>query len=94
MSERGATREGLDPSRAMAALLGAPTLAWLIGTVLVTVPGVGSDWAFALGGHLVLPLWIGLACVLPLAPSGRVAWTICLAAGALLSATLWLGGGA
>lgn len=94
MSQRGRTADGLDPSRAVAALVGAPALAWLIGTVVVTVPGLGSDWTFAIGGHLVLPLWVALACVLPLAPSGRVAWTICLAAGAVLSAVLWLGGGA
>ncbi|CAM4519464.1 hypothetical protein COEX109129_39030 [Corallococcus exiguus] len=40
---------------------------------------LSGPWAFALGFHVVLPVWVGLACTLPLARDGRVAWGVCLA---------------
>ncbi|NBD12209.1 hypothetical protein [Corallococcus silvisoli] len=66
-------------ARTLAAVLGAPLAALAVGAAVMAFLPVSGPWAFALGFHGVLPVWVLLACTLPLARSGRVAWGVCLA---------------
>ncbi|WP_257463253.1 hypothetical protein [Archangium lipolyticum] len=77
-----------SPARTLAALVGAPLAAFAVGAGLVALLPVTGGWAFLIGFHLVLPLWVGLACGLPLLRNGRVAWTVCAALALPLVLTL------
>jgi hypothetical protein len=64
-------------ARTLAAAVGAPLVAFTVGAaVMALAPGGVS---FALGFHVVVPLWVALACGLPLVRDGRTAWGMCLA---------------
>lgn len=66
-------------ARTLAAVVGAPLVAFSVGAGAVAFLPLSPEGAFALGFHLVVPLWVALACVLPLLRDGRVAWGVCLA---------------
>ncbi len=66
-------------ARTLAALVGAPLVAFAVGAALVAFLPVSGVWALALGFHAMVPLWVALACVLPMMRDGRVAWGVCLA---------------
>ena len=65
-------------ARTLAALVGAPLVAFTVGAALVAFLPAAGGASFALGFHVMVPLWVALACVLPLARNGRVAWGVCL----------------
>ncbi len=65
-------------ARTLAALVGAPLAAFAVGTGLVMILPSGGR-SFLIGFHLVVPLWVALACGLPLLRNGRVAWGVCAA---------------
>jgi hypothetical protein len=67
--------------RTLAVILGAPLLALLVSAFLVAYLPLSKPLAFAVGMHGLVPLWVTLACLLPLARNGLVAWAFCLAAG-------------
>lgn len=64
--------------KGLAAAFGAPACALAVGAGLASVPW-GRDLTFAVGLQIILPLWVLLACTLPLARDGRTAWGACLA---------------
>ncbi|MCY1043633.1 hypothetical protein OV208_20105 [Corallococcus sp. bb12-1] len=66
-------------ARTLATVVGAPLAAFAVGAAVMAFLPVSGPLAFAVGFHAVLPVWVGLACALPLARSGRVAWSVCLA---------------
>ncbi|WP_223637671.1 hypothetical protein [Corallococcus sp. EGB] len=66
-------------ARTLAVVLGAPLAAFAAGAAVMAFLPVSGPWAFVLGFQAVLPVWVGLACALPLTRSGRVAWGVCLA---------------
>lgn len=66
-------------ARTLAAVVGAPLVAFTWGAGSVAFLPLSAERAFAFGFHLVVPLWVALACVLPLLKNGRVAWGVCLA---------------
>ncbi|NOK20200.1 hypothetical protein [Corallococcus carmarthensis] len=76
---RGDKSANHSVARTLAAVAGAPLAAFAVGAALMAFLPVSGPWAFALGFHGVLPVWVGLACTLPLARDGRVAWGVCLA---------------
>ena len=63
----------------LAAVVGAPLVAFTVGAALVAFLPMDEGSAFALGLHLMVPLWVALACGLPLLKNGRVAWAVCCA---------------
>jgi hypothetical protein len=65
-------------ARTLAALVGAPLAAFAVGAGLVLLLPAGGR-SFLIGFHLVVPLWVVLACGLPLLRNGRVAWGVCVA---------------
>ncbi|QRN97756.1 hypothetical protein JRI60_01320 [Archangium violaceum] len=75
-------------ARTLAALVGAPLAAFAFGAGLVALLPVSGGWTFLVGFHLVVPLWVALACGLPLLRNGRVAWAVCAALMLPLVATL------
>jgi len=75
-------------ARTLAAVVGAPLVAGAVGAALVAFPPEAGGVSFALGFHVMVPLWVVLACVLPLLKNGRVAWGVCLAPLVLLAAAL------
>ena len=58
----------------LAAVVGAPVAALGLGAGIVTFVPLPEASALGLGSQLILPLWVALACTLPLATSGRRAW--------------------
>lgn len=85
MGERGAvgvrdSSKAAPPGLAhvLAALVGAPLVAFTVGASLVAFAPLPGPLAFAWGLHLMVPLWVVLACVLPLMRTGRRAWGVCL----------------
>jgi hypothetical protein len=72
-----------DAGKAVAATLAAPLVALGVSAALMAALPLRQELAFAIGLHLFIPLWVSLACVLPLARSGRWAWGACSAALAL-----------
>jgi hypothetical protein len=75
-------------ARTLAALVGAPLVAFAVGAGLVAFPPLSGVTAFALGFHVMVPLWVALACVLPMMKNGRVAWGVCLALALPIAAAL------
>ena len=75
-------------ARTLAALVGAPLVALMVGAALVALLPVGEGSAFALGLHAVIPLWVALACGLPLMKNGWRAWGVCLAVALPLAVVL------
>ena len=74
-AEDKAARHSL--ARTLAAGVGAPLVALAVGSALMALgPG---EVSFLLGFHVVVPLWVALACGLPLVRDGRTAWGVCLA---------------
>jgi hypothetical protein len=63
--------------RALAAAFGAPLTAAVVTTALARLLPVSKPSALAWGHHLLVPLWVLLACVLPLQRSGKRAWLLC-----------------
>jgi hypothetical protein len=84
----------VDPGRILAALIGAPIVAWLAGTWSIACLPVPVAWSFLIGSHMVVPLWVALACTLPLARSARAAWTYCALPSLAFGAMILLWGGA
>jgi hypothetical protein len=72
------TRRDHDLAKTLAALLGAPIAAFLLGASLSRLLPFQEDAAFAWGVHVIAPLWVCLAVLLPLARDGRRAWAYCL----------------
>jgi hypothetical protein len=66
-------------ARTLAAVVGAPLVAFAVGAAVMAFLPVSGPWSFALGFHVVLPVWVALTCALPLARDGRRAWGLCLA---------------
>jgi hypothetical protein len=85
-----APKSAIDAGRALAALLGAPLLALVLGTWLSAFLPLRDESSFAIGGQLVIPLWVVLTCTLPLARSARAAWAYCLAPASLAGGMLLL----
>lgn len=77
-------------ARTLAALLGAPLAAFAVGAGLVAFLPVSPEVAYLIGFHVMVPLWVALACVLPLLKNGRVAWSVCLALGGPVAVALVL----
>ncbi|NPD27984.1 hypothetical protein D7Y27_12060 [Corallococcus sp. AB004] len=76
---RGNNAANHSAARTLATVMGAPLAACAVGAAVMAFLPVSGPWAFALGFHVVLPVWVGFACALPLARNGRVAWGVCLA---------------
>jgi hypothetical protein len=89
-SARKPVPPAIDTGRALAALLGAPLLALVLGTWLSAFLPFRDASSVAIGGQLVIPLWVVLTCTLPLAGSARKAWTYCLAPATVAAAMLLL----
>ncbi|MFB1483862.1 hypothetical protein [Corallococcus sp. RDP092CA] len=85
---RGDKAANHSVARTLAAVLGAPLAAFAVGAAVMAFLPVSGTWAFALGFHVVLPVWVGLACALPLARNGRVAWGVCLAVAVAVAVAL------
>jgi hypothetical protein len=66
-------------ARTLATVVGAPMVAFAVGAAVMAFLPMSGPWSFALGFHVVLPVWVALTCALPLARNGRVAWGLCLA---------------
>ncbi|ATB27596.1 hypothetical protein MEBOL_001040 [Melittangium boletus DSM 14713] len=66
-------------ARTLAAVVGAPLVAFAVGAAVVAFSPEAGGLSFALGFHVMVPLWVALACVLPLLKNGKVAWGVCLA---------------
>jgi len=81
---------GIGAGRTLAAVFGAPAVAFLVGAALVAFLPVSRELAFAIGTHAMVPLWVGLACALPLVKTGRAAWVLCAAIALPLAASLAL----
>ncbi|RYZ43109.1 MAG: hypothetical protein EOO71_05115 [Myxococcaceae bacterium] len=75
-------------ARTLATVVGAPLAAFAVGAAVMALLPVSGPLAFAVGFHAVLPVWVGLACTLPLARNGRVAWGVCLAVVVLVALVL------
>jgi hypothetical protein len=88
MSAQLRTADRRSLSHVLAALLGAPLLSFLLGANLVRHLPLGEPLAFAIGLHSMLPVWVVLACVLPLVRSGPRALLGCLLGSAVLGALL------
>lgn len=81
-------------ARTLAAVVGAPLVAFAVGAAVVAFLPEAGGVSFAVGFHVMVPLWVALACGLPLLRSGRVAWGVCLALLLPLTAALaWKGAG-
>gem|GEM_PF-3694577 len=69
----------IDVARIGASVIGAPLAAFVVCALSIAfAPRLGVEPAFAyrLGLHLFVPLWVVFACVLPLAQSGIRAWAL------------------
>ncbi|RKH52510.1 hypothetical protein [Corallococcus aberystwythensis] len=89
---RGDKAANHSVARTLAAVVGAPLAAFAVGAALMAFLPVSGPWAFALGFHGGLPVWVALACTLPLARNGRVAWGVCLAVVVPVAVALMLRG--
>lgn len=78
--------------RTLAALLGAPLTAGVVGAALARFLPLSREAATAWGYHSLVPLWVLLACVLPLQRSGWRAWLSCAAIGVPLALALLIAG--
>jgi hypothetical protein len=60
----------------LTATLLSPVVAVTAGSAFVATAPFSQEWAFALGAHLIVPMWVVLGCLVPLAGSGRraIAW--------------------
>ena len=68
----------LDAGQVLSAIFGAPLVAFVVGAALTAFLPVSPELALAVGAHTMVPLWVALACALPLMKSGRAAWALCL----------------
>jgi hypothetical protein len=70
-----------------AALLGAPVAALGVGSAVARLGPGPEPLRLAWGLHGVIPVWLILACALPLVRSGVVAWAVvgCLCAPLLVA---------
>ncbi|HYQ14740.1 MAG TPA: hypothetical protein VEQ58_03255 [Polyangiaceae bacterium] len=64
-------------ARVLATLAGAPATAACLAASFGRFLPVSKPWSAALGFHVFVPVWVVLACVLPLQRSGRRAWLLC-----------------
>ncbi len=85
------TPETWTKGRISAMLIGAPVAAQLFCAGLVEVASSDRELAFALGGHLLLPLWFSLLLAFPLMKTTRKAWGSAFAMSALGVAMLAVG---
>jgi hypothetical protein len=76
-------------ARTLAAVVGAPLVAFAVGAGLMAWLPEAGGVSFAVGFHVIIPLWVALACILPLVRDGRVAWGVCLAVLVPAAAALW-----
>lgn len=88
-----AARRASRVARALAALIGAPLAAFSIGAALIAFLPVSPELAYAIGAHSIIPLWVALSCLVPLARTGRGAWLFCLGTALPLLAALSLRSG-
>lgn len=79
-------------ARTLAALVGAPLTAAVVGGALTRFLPLSREASTAWGYHLLVPLWVLLACLLPLQRSGRHAWLVCAVIGVPLAVALLLAG--
>jgi hypothetical protein len=83
-------------SRTLAATVGSVPAALAIGVALAAVLPLRVDQRVLVGSYAVLPVWVGAACCLFLAPTGRRAWSSVLAvvviASLIAAVALALGG--
>lgn len=77
-------------AKVLAALFGAPLAAFSIGAALIAFLPVAPGLAYAIGAHSIIPLWVALTCLVPLARTGRGAWLFCLGTALPLLAALSL----
>ncbi len=91
-SGRGRADPGHSRARTLAALLGAPLTAGIVGAGLARLLPVAESWSAAWGYHVLVPLWVLLACVLPMQRSGLRAWSLCAAIAVPLGAALLVAG--
>jgi hypothetical protein len=78
-------------ARGLAALIGAPVVAFFLGAALVTGLPLPMALAFPVGAHAILVSWVALAVALPLCRSGARAWGWCAALTAVALLTIALG---
>ncbi len=79
-------------ARTLSAVVGAPLVAFAVGAAVVAFSPEAGGVPFAVGFHVMVPLWVALACGLPLLGNGKVAWGVCLALLLPLAAALaWKG---
>lgn len=83
---------GHSTARTLAALLGAPVTAAVVGGALARFLPLSREASTAWGYHLLVPLWVLLACVLPLQRSWRHAWLLCAIVSLTLSVASLLAG--
>jgi hypothetical protein len=72
----------------LATLFGAPMTAFVTGAALLAFLPTPEDVALAVSAHVIVPLWVALACALPLASTAKHAFQICSAITLPLAAAL------
>jgi hypothetical protein len=75
-------------ARTLAAVVGAPLAASALSAALALLLPASRAWATSIAVDAVAPLWIMLACCLPLSRSGLRAWAYCVALSLPLLAAL------
>jgi hypothetical protein len=85
------TAPAIPLGRGLAALLGAPLVAFVLGAALVVGLPLPHAVTLPLGAHAILWTWVALAVALPLCRSGARAWGWCVALGSLAALTLAFG---
>ena len=80
-------------SRWLLTLLGAPTVAFIAGAAIASFLPGPEETAFAFGIQLMIPIWVALSCLLPLARSASRAWVFCIGVSGPPALALVLRGG-
>jgi|SRR3954467_14898345 hypothetical protein len=80
---------GHSAGRTLAALLGAPLTAAALSVAMARGLPLSRGWSTAWAYQSMVPVWVLLACVLPLQSSGKRAWMLC-AVLALIAASIAL----
>lgn len=85
------TVPSIPPTAGLAALLGAPLVAFVVGAAVVVGLPLPRPVTLPLGAHAILWTWVALAVALPLCRSGARAWGWCVALGSVAALVLALG---
>jgi len=64
-------------ARTLATIFGAPLAAGALSAAIALLLPGSKAWSTAIAVDAVTPLWVTLACLLPLARSGLRAWVYC-----------------